>query len=65
MYSTYIACSTGLEKGNVHNTLCTTVMHCAHIKLLCVSIYRNWTGEKEQNMHSTMQHLCVLPYVHV
>ena len=36
MYSTYIACSTGLEKGNVHNTLCATVVHCAHVKLLCV-----------------------------
>ena len=38
-----IACSTGLEKGNVHNTLCATVMHCvvhAHIKPLCVPIYQ-------------------------
>ena len=36
-------CSSGLEKGNVHNTLCATVMHCvvhAHIKLLCVLIYQ-------------------------
>ena len=36
----YIACSTGLEKGNVHNTLCATVVHCAHVKLLCVLIYQ-------------------------
>ena len=38
-----ITCSTGLEKGNVRNTVCATGVHCvvhAHIKPLCVPIYK-------------------------
>ena len=50
-------------------TLCALLLCIVRMLNFCVYRYINdvatGLGEKEQNMHSTMQHLCVLPYVHV